>query len=167
MHSSRMHTVRPLTKVPVYMLGEVLSGGGGGECSCPEGNGPVQEGWWVLSRVGGSRPGRGVSRPGGRWLTSDHHPSPLWPCDLSYDAFDIKPTQPRGGPPPGQDHHPTDRTTLLWTTSLPHPPPDRTHHPPPPDRTSSPRRSWTDRCLWNDNTRIVKVRLHQRSMIDS
>ena len=70
-HSSRMRNARPFTVVPVCMLGMVvLSGGGGG--------GAVQgEGVVVLSRGGG----------GGRWLTSD----PMWPCDLSHDAFGITP----------------------------------------------------------------------------
>ena len=69
MHSSRMHTTHPLTMVPVCMLvGEWGSGGGG---PCPgRGCGPCLGGGG-----GGSCPGE-WSLPGGRCLTSDHHPLP-------------------------------------------------------------------------------------------
>ena len=83
-------------------------GGGGWRGSCPGGGGvvvPVQGGGV------GPCPGVGVGMGVGwvvfpvwgvavpvqwGWLTSDHHhiPLPLWPCDLSHDAFDVTPTPP-------------------------------------------------------------------------
>ena len=89
MHSSRMRTARPLTLVPVCMLGVggregVVPGGGGpvqgegvvgpvkgggGPFSCPGGWWSCLGGEWVLS--GGGE---------GRWLTSGHHPPmTMWP----------------------------------------------------------------------------------------
>ena len=86
MLSSRMRTARPLTVVPVCMLGGgVIWGGGvvrggdvvqGGRRCCPEGGGRCcpWKGW-------------------GREVLSGGSCCPLFPrpCDLSHDAFGVTP----------------------------------------------------------------------------